>query len=105
MILSGYQAGGTRGATLAAGERKLRIYGEDVLVRAEVIQMESLSAHADADGIIAWMKAVEREPRMTYITHGEPDASDALRIRIKRELGRSARVPEHLEQISIEEPR
>ena len=105
VILSGYQAGGTRGATLAAGERELRIYGENVKVRAEVIQMESLSAHADADGTIAWMQAAEREPRMTYITHGEPDASDALRIRIKHELGWRARVPEHLEQISIEEPR
>jgi metallo-beta-lactamase family protein len=105
VILSGYQAGGTRGATLAAGERELRIYGEDVKVRAEVVQMESLSAHADADGIISWMQAAEREPRMTYITHGEPDASDALRIRIKRELGWRVRVPEHLEQISIEEPR
>lgn len=105
VILSGYQAGGTRGATLAAGERELRIYGEDVKVRAEVIQMESLSAHADADGIVSWMQAAEREPRMTYITHGEPDAADALRIRIKRELGWRVRVPEHLEQISIEEPR
>ena len=105
VILSGYQAGGTRGAALAAGERELRIYGEDIKVRAEVIQMESLSAHADADGIISWMQAAEREPRMTYITHGEPDASDALRFRIKRELGWRVRVPEHLEQISIEEPR
>lgn len=105
IILSGFQAGGTRGAALAAGERELRIYGEDVKVRAEVIQMESLSAHADANGIIAWMKAAEKEPRMTYITHGEPDASDALRIRIQRELGWRARVPEHLEKISIEDPR
>jgi metallo-beta-lactamase family protein len=105
VILSGYQAGGTRGASLAAGGRELRIYGEDVKVRAEVVQMESLSAHADADGIIAWMKAADKEPRMTYITHGEPDASDALRLRIKRELGWRARVPEHLEKISLEDPR
>lgn len=105
IILSGYQAGGTRGAALAAGQRQLRIYGEDVRIHAEVIQMESLSAHADSDGLIEWMRAAEREPRMTYITHGEPDASDALRARIKRELGWRVRVPEHLESISIEEPR
>ena len=105
LILSGYQTGGTRGATLTAGERELRIYGEDVLVRAEVIQMESRSAHADTDGLTAWMKAAESEPRMTCITHGEPEASDALRLRIKREPGWCARVPEHLEAASIEEPR
>ena len=105
IILSGYQAGGTRGATLAAGERTLRIFGDDVPIRAEVIQMESLSAHADADGILAWMKTAETAPRMTYITHGEPDASDALRLRIKHELGWPARVPEYLEKISIGNPR
>ncbi|KIS27489.1 mRNA 3'-end processing factor [Arthrobacter sp. SPG23] len=104
IILSGYQAGGTRGAALAAGQRELRIYGEDVRIRAEVIQMESLSAHADSDGLIEWMRAAEREPRMTYITHGEPEASDALRIRIKRELGWRVRVPEYLESISLEDP-
>ncbi|GAP54984.1 ribonuclease TTHA0252 [Arthrobacter sp. Hiyo6] len=105
IILSGYQAGGTRGASLASGQRQLRIYGEDVRIRAEVIQMESLSAHADSDGLIEWMRAAEAEPRMTYITHGEPESSDALRIRIKRELGWRARVPEHLEAISLEDPR
>lgn len=104
IILSGYQAAGTRGAALAAGVRQLRIYGEDVRIRAEVIQMESLSAHADSDGLIEWMRAAEREPRMTYITHGEPEASDALRIRIKRELGWRVRVPEYLEGISLEDP-
>lgn len=104
IILSGYQAGGTRGAALAAGERQLRIYGEDVRIRAEVIQMESLSAHADSDGLIEWMKTAGREPRMTYITHGEPEASDALRVRIKRELGWRVRVPEHLESILLEDP-
>ncbi len=105
IILSGYQAGGTRGAALAAGERELRIYGEDVAVRAEVIQMESLSAHADTDGLINWMKAAPRQPRMTYITHGEPESSDALRVRIKRELGWRARVPEHLERVDLGDPR
>lgn len=105
IVLSGYQAAGTRGATLLAGARELRIYGEDVKIRAEVVQLESLSAHADTDGLIAWMKTAERDPRMTYITHGEPEASDALRLRIRRELGRRARVPEHLETVSLEDPR
>lgn len=105
IILSGYQAGGTRGAALAAGQRDIRVYGEDITVRAEVIQMENLSAHADADGLIEWMKAAPQAPRMTYITHGEPDSSDALRARIKHELGWRSRVPEHLERIEIGNPR
>ncbi|MEW1805500.1 MBL fold metallo-hydrolase [Arthrobacter sp. SLBN-53] len=105
IILSGYQAGGTRGASLAAGEKHLRIYGQDIDIEAEVIQMEGLSAHADSNELIQWMKTAARAPAMTYVTHGEPDASDALRARIKRQLGWRARVPEHLETISLESPR
>jgi metallo-beta-lactamase family protein len=104
IILSGYQAGGTRGASLAAGAKELRIYGQDISIEAEVIQMEGLSAHADSDELIQWMKTAPAAPAMTYVTHGEADASDALRARIKRQLGWKARVPEHLETISLENP-
>jgi metallo-beta-lactamase family protein len=104
VVLSGYQAGGTRGATLAAGLRDLRIYGRDVHIRADVVQLEGYSAHADADAIIRWMRTAPQAPRMTYITHGEPEASDALRLRIKHELGWKARVPEYLETISLNDP-
>jgi metallo-beta-lactamase family protein len=104
LVLSGYQAAGTRGAALAGGARELRVYGHDVPIRAEVIQLEGFSAHADADAIIRWMRSAPQAPRMTYVTHGEPEASDALRLRIKRELGWKARVPEYLEAISVEAP-
>lgn len=104
IILSGYQAAGTRGASLAAGEQHLRIYGRDIRIGAEVIQMEGLSAHADADELIRWMQAAPTAPAMTYITHGEADSSDAIRIRIKRELGWKARVPEYLESVSVDHP-
>ena len=104
VILSGFQAAGTRGASLAEGVRHLRIYGEDVPIRAEVVSMDEFSAHADSNEIIDWMRAAPQMPRMTYITHGEPGASDALRVRVKRELGWSARVPEYLETVSLQHP-
>lgn len=105
IVLSGYQAGGTRGASLAAGEKQLRIYGRDIRIEAEVIQLDELSAHADANELVQWMKSAPAAPAMTYVTHGEPDASDALRARIKHELGWRARVPEHLETVSLDSPR
>ncbi|HAM25358.1 MAG TPA: MBL fold metallo-hydrolase [Microbacteriaceae bacterium] len=105
IVLSGFQAGGTRGAALARGERSLRIFGRDVPITAEVIQMESLSAHADSDELIEWMRAADRAPAMTYITHGEPDAANDLRIRLKRSLGWEARVPEFLETVDLAHPR
>lgn len=101
IILSGFQAGGTRGAALANGERTLRIYGRDVPIRAEVVALESLSAHADSDQLLAWMKTSPSAPAQTFITHGEPDAADALRIRIRRELGWDARVPELGETVQL----
>ncbi len=105
IVLSGYQAGGTRGASLAAGEKHLRIYGRDIRIEAEVIQMDGLSAHADSTELVQWMKSAPAAPAMTYVTHGEPGASDVLRARIKHELGWRARVPEHLETVSLDSPR
>lgn len=97
VIFAGYQAGGTRGATLAARARTVRIHGEDVPVRAEIAVLDQLSAHADAEELVAWMRGFARPPRQTFITHGEPTASDALRQRIERDLGWHCRVPEQSE--------
>ncbi|GAA1496124.1 MBL fold metallo-hydrolase RNA specificity domain-containing protein [Paeniglutamicibacter kerguelensis] len=104
IVLAGYQAGGTRGAALEGGQRTLKIYGEYVQIRAEVVSMDGFSAHADSNTLIGWMKEAPTAPRMTYITHGEPEAADALRLRIKHELGWRARVPEHLETVNLRNP-
>ncbi|MDN3922219.1 MBL fold metallo-hydrolase RNA specificity domain-containing protein [Roseateles violae] len=102
ILLSSFQAGGTRGAALAAGAKTLRIHGEDVPVRAEVAQLGNLSGHADADELLAWLRGFARPPRQTFITHGEPAAADALRQRIERELGWRCRVPDYLEQAALD---
>jgi len=104
IVLSGFQAGGTRGAVLARGERNLRLFGRDVEIRAEVIQLEGISGHADANELLSWMGQAQA-PEMTYVTHGEPESADALRFRIDHELGWNVRVPEHLERVSIQKPR
>ncbi|AHX13346.1 mRNA 3'-end processing factor [Dyella jiangningensis] len=102
IVLAGYQAGGTRGAALANGARSLRMFGHDVSIRAEVVQLHAFSAHADADELLAWMRTAPQAPRQVYVTHGEAEAADALRVRIERELGWSARVPEHLERVALD---
>ncbi len=101
IVLAGFQAGGTRGARLLAGERTLRMFGEDVPIAAEIVALENLSAHADADEIFAWLKPVKRPPRGIFVVHGEPAAADALRARLKRERGWDARVPEHLASFEL----
>tara|TARA_R110002094_G_scaffold2521_1_gene10185 strand:+ start:5939 stop:7324 length:1386 start_codon:yes stop_codon:yes gene_type:complete len=104
ILLSGFQAGGTRGAALAAGADHLRIFGRDFPVNAEVIQLKAFSGHADAEELLNWMQGADQPPRMTYLTHGEPHASDTLRFRVEHELGWPARVPEHLETIRLNRP-
>ncbi|TWO72715.1 MBL fold metallo-hydrolase [Caenimonas sedimenti] len=101
IVLAGFQAGGTRGAHLAAGDSTVRIHGEDVPVRCEVAQLDSLSAHADAAEIESWLRGMKSPPRTTFITHGEPDAADALRQRIERTLRWPTHVPEYLETVDL----
>ena len=93
IVFAGFQAGGTRGARLVAGERSVRIFGEDVRINAEVVSLSGMSAHADAAQLIDWMKTAPRAPRHVFINHGEPNAADALRVRIGRELHWDASVP------------
>lgn len=101
ILLSGFQAGGTRGATLAAGAKSVRIHGEEVPVRCEVAHLASASAHADAAEIESWLRGMPSAPAATFITHGEPAAADALRQRIERGLGWQTVVPDYLETYSV----
>lgn len=101
ILFAGFQAPGTRGAALVAGAKTIKIHGEHVAVRAEVANLAMLSGHADADEIMRWLGGFRQAPRRTFITHGEPDASDALRQRIETELGWSCQVPQHGEQVLL----
>ncbi len=95
VVLTGYQAPGTRGDSLAKGNKSIRIHGQDAPVRAEVVQLQSASAHADASQLMDWLRALPRPPHRVFVTHGEMGASDALRHRIETELRWRAMVPEH----------
>lgn len=101
ILFSGFQAGGTRGAAMLEGAREIKIHGNYVPVRAEIVALDNLSAHADANEILLWLKQSPYAPLQTFITHGEPAAADTLRLRIQDELGWSAYVPDYLETINL----
>lgn len=101
ILFAGYQAGGTRGASIAGGATSVRIFGEDVPIRAEVAMLDDLSAHADAAEIVSWLKGFKKPPRQTFITHGEPAAADAMRQRIERELRWNVHMPFYLETVTL----
>lgn len=95
ILFAGYQAAGTRGASLVGGADTIKIFGEYVQVRAQVENLDMLSAHADADEIMRWLHNFNHPPRVSFIVHGEPSAADALRLRIQDELGWRCQTPEY----------
>jgi metallo-beta-lactamase family protein len=101
ILFAGFQAAGTRGAAMLAGAETIKIHGEYHAIRAPVENLSMLSAHADSDEILRWLRGFTRAPRMTFVTHGEPTASDALRHRIEEELGWSCMVPEQLQKVEL----
>ena len=101
IILPGFQAAGTRGAALAAGASEIKIHGDYVPVRAQVLKMDSMSAHADFAEILDWLRGFKRPPKRTFLTHGEPAAADELRRRIEETLGWSVSIPEYAEKAKL----
>jgi metallo-beta-lactamase family protein len=101
ILFAGFQAGGTRGASMVGGADSIKIHGAYVPVRAEVKNLDMLSGHADAGEIMRWLRGFKSAPKMTFITHGEPAASDALRRRIEEELKWPCTVPEHGQQVEL----
>ncbi len=102
VVLTGYQALGTRGRALAEGARAVKIHGRYVAVRAEVVMTNEFSVHADADEILDWLRLLPEAPRTVYVVHGEPEASSALASRVRGELDWCAVVPRHGERVRLD---
>jgi metallo-beta-lactamase family protein len=97
----GFQAAGTRGQAIQSGAKVIKMYGHDVNVRARIESIENLSAHADYGEILVWLKHFSKEPGHTFIVHGEPKASEALRQHIAQELRWNVTVPTYLQQVTL----
>jgi metallo-beta-lactamase family protein len=101
ILFTGFQAAGTRGRALLEGATSIKMFGEYVPVRAEVAVIDNLSAHADYAETLDWLRRFARGPRRAFITHGEPAASDALRLRIVEALEWDCTVPEYRESVDL----
>lgn len=101
VVLVGYQAEATRGRDLAEGATELKMHGRYVPVRAEVAMVEGFSVHADADELVAWIGSASAPPKVVYVVHGEPPASQALATRVRDELGLVAVVARDGEKVRV----
>jgi metallo-beta-lactamase family protein len=100
ILFVGFQVPGTRGAAIVDGAESVKIHGEYVPIKAEIV-VNNLSAHADASEIMEWLTHIHPAPRRTFVTHGEPAAADALRHRIEEQLKWNCRVPDYLETVML----
>ena len=102
VVLTGYQAEGTRGRQLAEGARQVKIHGHYVPVRAEVVTLTDFSVHADAHETVDWLSRAPVPPRTVYVVHGEPRSAAALARRVSEELGWTAVVPRYGERVLVD---
>jgi metallo-beta-lactamase family protein len=93
ILFAGFQAAGTRGRAMVDGVRDVKIHGDWIEIRAEVADLTMLSAHADSNELLRWLGGFNSAPEKTFIVHGEPAGSAALRDRVEAELGWTSVVP------------
>ncbi len=101
VLLAGFQAPGTRGEALENGADEIKIFGEFVPVRAEVVSLDSMSAHADYTELVEWLSKVKPAPKRVFLTHGEPKSADALRRHFDRAFGWNAEIPEYKQTVRL----
>ncbi|MBR1901105.1 MAG: MBL fold metallo-hydrolase [Lachnospiraceae bacterium] len=93
ILFVGYQAVGTPGRSILDGTDSVKLFGEEIEVRAEICQLPGVSGHADDEGLMAWIKAMEEKPKMVFVTHGEDKVTEFFRDRLINELGLNAYAP------------
>jgi metallo-beta-lactamase family protein len=101
VILGGFQAEGTRGRALQEGAKTLRLFGQVVPVCAEIVEMGQFSAHAGKSELLRWMAGLQAPPKQVYLTHGEPQAAQALQQAAAEKFKWKVAVARYLDTVEI----
>ena len=101
VLLAGFQAEGTRGRALQEGAKTLSLFGHAVPVAAEIVTMGQLSAHAGKSELLRWLTGFQAPPKQVYLTHGEPEAAQALQQAITEKFQWKAAVARYLDTVEI----
>jgi metallo-beta-lactamase family protein len=102
VVIVGYQAPGTLGARLVAGEKLVRLRGVDVPVRATIHTLGGFSAHAGKSELVDWARAIQGRPKTVFVVHGEYEAQRELAKALTASLGLSVRIPRYGERVPLE---
>ena len=101
VLFIGFQAPGTRGATIKSGAGEVKIFGEIVPIRAQVAALEQFSDHADTPELLEWLQSFKAAPQITYLVHGEPDSAAQLKQAITTQLKWKVNIAEWKERVSL----
>lgn len=101
VLFVGYQVPGSKGFLIKNGLRKIRLHHQEVDIDCEIFSMDSLSAHADSEQIMAWLKRFTRLPQTVYLNHGEKISKETLAYRITHELGIHCELPKKNQEYSL----
>ncbi|MCA1643211.1 MAG: MBL fold metallo-hydrolase [Acidobacteria bacterium] len=101
IVFVGYQAAGTVGRRILDGEREVSIFKHPIRVRARVERIGGFSAHADWKEVLRWLEKMPAPPRLSFTTHGEPEAAEAMAEHIRESYGWKVQVPQYGEKVEL----
>jgi metallo-beta-lactamase family protein len=101
VLFIGFQAPGTRGFTIKSKAPEVKLFGDSVPIRAQIAALEQFSDHADPPELLEWLHTFRNQPSVTYLVHGEPDASGQLRDLMKKDLGWNVQLAQYLEKVEV----
>ena len=101
VVFVGYQAAGTLGRRVANGEKQVKVLGQWVPVRCRTEKIGGFSAHADWKEVLRWLQDLPSPPRRVFVTHGEPEAAQAMASRIHERFGWEMKVPQYGEKFEL----
>lgn len=93
IIITGYQALGTRGRSIQDGAKEVKIHRQMVSIKAKVVTLENLSAHADYTEILEWLEKSKIHPLKVFVTHGEKDSASEMKQRLEETFGWKCETP------------
>jgi metallo-beta-lactamase family protein len=102
VIFIGFQAPGTRGEVIKSGVRSVRIFSQEVAIRARVASLEQFSDHADTEELLCWLSSFKSRPETTFLVHGEPEAASLLQQAISSKMGWNVRIAQWMEKVELD---
>ncbi len=93
VLFVGFQAEGTLGKKIMTGEKLVKIFGEEIAVRAEVRTLDAFSGHADKNGLLTWIDKIKQKPKNIFIVHGEYEGQQVFRSDILNKFGINSIIP------------